>query len=49
MSYVTSASSNGRISKVSRLTTAVRRSWTEARYADRELLGMRTRLSRHSG
>jgi hypothetical protein len=49
MSYVTSASSNGRLSKVTRLTAAMQRSWTEARYADRELLGMRTKLSRHSG
>jgi hypothetical protein len=49
MSYGTSAACNGRISKVTRLTAAMRRSWTEARYADRELLGMRTKLSRHSG
>jgi hypothetical protein len=49
MSYVTAASSSSRASKVARFTAAVRRSWTEARYADRRLMEMRTNLSRHAG
>jgi len=49
MLYITPASSHGRISKVTRLTTAVRKTWTDARYADRVLMEMRTNLSRHSG
>jgi hypothetical protein len=49
MSYTTPASSNAPISKVTRLTSAVRKTWTDARYADRELMEMRTNLSRHSG
>jgi hypothetical protein len=36
-------------SKISRVTQAIRRSWAEARYADRRLMEMRTNLSRHSG
>jgi hypothetical protein len=35
--------------KVARLTAAVRRSWTEARYADRQLMALRTNLVRHVG
>jgi hypothetical protein len=49
MSYVTSAPSNAPATKVARLTAAVRRNWTEARYADRQLMAMRTRLVRHVG
>jgi hypothetical protein len=49
MSYVTSAPSHSATSKVARLTAAVRRSWTEARYADRQLMAMRTNLVRHVG
>jgi hypothetical protein len=49
MSYITPASSNGRTSKVTRLTAAVRKTWADARYADRRLMEMRTNLSRHSG
>jgi hypothetical protein len=48
MSYVTPATQRPS-SKVARLTAAVRRSWTEARNADRRLMEMRTELSRHSG
>lgn len=48
MSYATSASSKP-ASKVVRLTQAVRRSWTQARYADRQLMAMRTDLIRHVG
>jgi hypothetical protein len=49
MSYTPQASSNGRTRKVTRLTSALRKSWTDARYADRRLMEMRTNLSRHSG
>ncbi len=49
MSYITPATSSARISKVTRLTSAVRKTWTDARYADRQLMEMRTNLSRHSG
>ena len=49
MSYVTAPASNTLTSKVARLTAAVRRTWTEARYTDRQLMAMRTDLSRHSG
>jgi hypothetical protein len=49
MSYTTPASSGRRTSKVTRLTLAVRRTWTDARYTDRRLMEMRTNLSRHSG
>jgi hypothetical protein len=48
MSYATSASSKS-TSKVVLLTQAVRRSWTQARYADRQLMAMRTDLIRHVG
>lgn len=36
-------------SKVARLTAAVRRSWTEARDADRQLMALRINLTRHVG
>ncbi|MDQ1484066.1 MAG: hypothetical protein QOF35_2142 [Actinomycetota bacterium] len=49
MSYITSASSNGRTSKVTRVTGALRKTWTDARYLDRRLMEMRTNLSRHAG
>jgi hypothetical protein len=49
MSHVSAATFSSRTSKVARFTAAVRRSWTEARYADRRLMEMRTNLSRHSG
>ena len=49
MSYVIPASSNTPASRVARLVVAVRRSWTEARYADSRLMEMRTNLSRHAG
>ena len=48
MSYASSASSKS-TSKVALLTHAVRRSWTQARYADRQLMAMRTELVRHVG
>ena len=47
-SYATPASSKS-ASKVALLTQAVRRSWTQARYADRQLMAMRTDLVRHVG
>jgi hypothetical protein len=49
MSYVTAAASNTSASKVARLTAAVRRNWSEARYADRQLMALRTNLTRHVG
>jgi hypothetical protein len=48
MSYVTSAAQKP-TTKVSRFTAAVRRSWAEARHADRQLMAMRTQLVRHVG
>ena len=36
-------------SKVVRLTKAVRQNWSQARYADRQLMAMRTELVRHVG
>ena len=48
MSYATPASAKP-TSKVTLLTKAVRRSWAEARHADRQLMAMRTNLSRHAG
>ena len=49
MSYRSSTPITTSSSKVARISAAVRRSWTEARYADRRLMEMRTNLSRHSG
>jgi hypothetical protein len=48
MSYATPAAPKS-TSKVARLTAAVRKNWTEARYADRQLMAMRTDLTRHVG
>jgi hypothetical protein len=49
MSYIPKSSSNSRTLQVTRWMSAVRKSWTDARYADRRLMEMRTNLSRHSG
>jgi hypothetical protein len=49
MSYPARTSSNSRIARIARLTDAVRKSWTEARYTDRRLMELRTHLSRHVG
>jgi hypothetical protein len=49
MLHTTSAAANGRTRKVTRLTATVRKTWADARYADRRLMEMRTNLSRHSG
>ena len=35
--------------RIARFASAVRRNWAEARYADRRLMEMRTKLSRVSG
>ena len=48
MSHVITASSKS-TSRVVRLSKAVRKSWTEARHADRQLMAMRTSLTRHVG
>jgi hypothetical protein len=49
MSHITPASSSGRTSSVTRVAAAMRKTWAEARYADRRLMEMRTKLSRVSG
>ncbi len=49
MSHTTPSRSTDRTSKITRLTAAMRKTWTDARYADRRLMEMRTNLSRHSG
>jgi hypothetical protein len=41
--------SAGRTAKVGRALLALRKSFTRARLADRELMAMRTDLGRHSG
>jgi hypothetical protein len=43
------ASTHSRLSTVTRLTAAMRKTWADARYADRRLMEMRTKLSRFSG
>ena len=48
MSHVSQAASKP-ATKVARLTAAVRRGWADARYADRQLMAMRTNLTRHAG
>ncbi len=48
MSYAAPSSSKP-TSKVVLLTRAVRKSWAQARRADRQLMAMRTELTRHSG
>jgi len=48
MSHVYRATASS-TTKVARLTDAVRKSWTQARLTDRELMALRTDLSRHSG
>jgi hypothetical protein len=49
MSHLTPFSSTERASSVTRLTAAVRKTWADARFADRRLMEMRTKLSRVSG
>ncbi len=49
MAHIRPASSNRRTVKISHLSAALRQIWTDARYADRRLMEMRTNLSRHSG
>jgi hypothetical protein len=48
MSYG-STTTPARSSKVARIASALRRNWSEARYADRRLMEMRTDLARHAG
>jgi hypothetical protein len=38
-----------RPAKIARLSQALRRSWTQARLVDRELMALRTDLSRQAG
>jgi hypothetical protein len=49
MLHPTSTLSHGRTAKVTRLAASLRRTWADARYADRRLMEMRTNLSRHAG
>jgi len=49
MSHLARASSVSRTAKVLRVSQALRRNWTQARLTDRELMALRTNLSRHSG
>jgi hypothetical protein len=49
MLHTTPAQSGRRSSKVTRLTATVRKTWADARYADRRLMEMRTNLTRHAG
>jgi hypothetical protein len=49
MSHVIQASKSLRATKVGRATEALRTSWNQARLTDRELMSLRTELSRHSG
>jgi hypothetical protein len=49
MSYITQAQSHTNTLRVAHLTRILRRRWTEARLTDRQLMEMRTNLSRHSG
>jgi hypothetical protein len=37
------------MSHVTRVTQALRKSWTQARLTDRELMALRTNLTRNSG
>jgi len=49
MSHVIRSSSARRTDSVARMTQALRKSWTQARLTDRELMSLRTNLSRHAG
>jgi hypothetical protein len=49
MSYAAPLPSTSATSKVARLTNVVRRSWSQARLTDRQLMELRTNLTRHSG
>lgn len=49
MSRLIRASSASRSTKARRMLRALRKTCTEARLTDRELMAMRTNLSRHSG
>lgn len=48
MSHVIHTSSSHRTA-VARMTEVLRKSWNQARLTDRELMALRTNLSRHSG
>jgi hypothetical protein len=49
MSYYAQAPSHTGASKVAHLTRILRSRWAQARLTDRQLMEMRTNLSRHSG
>lgn len=49
MQRITRASSTSRHAKIARMSQALRKSWTQARLVDRELMALRTDLSRNAG
>jgi hypothetical protein len=49
MSYTSHGPTHAQTSTVTRVTAAMRKIWTDARHTDRQLMEMRTNLSRHSG
>jgi hypothetical protein len=49
MLHITPTSSHGGTSKLTRLTAVVHKNWTDARMVDRQLIALRTNLSRQSG
>jgi hypothetical protein len=49
MSHLSRPRSSGPATRLIHLAAAMRRSWSDARFADRRVMEMRTRLSRHSG
>lgn len=49
MSRIIRASSASRPAKIARMSQALRKSWTQSRLVDRELMALRTDLSRHAG
>ena len=49
MPRITRSSSASRHAKVARKSRTRRSGWTQARLVDRELMALRTELSRHAG
>lgn len=49
MSRIIRTSSPSRPAKLARKSRTLRKGWTQARLVDRELMALRTELSRHAG
>jgi len=49
MSRATRTSSASPTAKITRMSRTLRRGWNQARLVDRELMALRTKLSRHAG